>query len=288
MTLPRRLLLSLALLLAFAAPAAAQRPCGTVMPTPEEYQRLLDRMPSTRMTACVGGHVAVAVHVLTNGATGLVTMPQITAQIAELNANFAPWGYTFSLASVDYTNNAAWFSDPSGNETALTNALAIDPAHTLNLYLCDPNGFLGYTYLPDAFPENSKYNAVYVHYATLPGGWFTPYDLGRTATHEIGHYFGLWHTFDNGCSPGDFVDDTPAEASAAGGCPIGRDTCPAPGVDPIHNYMDYTDDACYTEFSPGQAARMCAMLATYRPSLLTSGPVPARPSTWGRLKLSYR
>ena len=87
--------------------------------------------------------------------------------------------------------------------------------------------------------------------------------------HEVGHYLGLFHTFQGGCAePGDFVEDTPAEASPAFGCPVGRNTCPEPGDDPIHNYMDYTDDACLTEFTDGQDALMDAVVPVYRPSLL--------------------
>ncbi|EKG13569.1 Peptidase M43 pregnancy-associated plasma-A [Macrophomina phaseolina MS6] len=77
---------------------------------------------------------------------------------------------------------------------------------------------------------------------------------------RAGHWFGLYHTFTGGCNPlsgGDYVDDTPYQASQSEGCPIGRDSCPdQPGLDPIHNYMDYSDDACYEEFTPDQGAKM--------------------------------
>ncbi|KAK7429843.1 hypothetical protein QQZ08_003688 [Neonectria magnoliae] len=97
---------------------------------------------------------------------------------------------------------------------------------------------------------------------TMPGftagqGAFEDWNLGHLAVHEAGHWFGLNHTFAGGCSePGDFVADTPAQLTQIYGCPVGSDSCPNnEGVDPIHNFMGYTNDNCTNEFTPGQKDR---------------------------------
>ncbi|KAF4823424.1 Extracellular metalloprotease [Colletotrichum tropicale] len=90
---------------------------------------------------------------------------------------------------------------------------------------------------------------------------------GHIAIHEVGHWFGLYHTFHGRFCDGinDQVADTPAQAGASSGCPVGRDSCPdAPGLDPIHNFMDYSDDTCTTEFTPGQEERMHQQFDVYR------------------------
>lgn len=216
--------------------------------------------------------IPVAFHVVhrTNG-VGNITNAQIADQIDVLNAAFAGTGFSFFLSSTTRTANNTWHTGcySSGTERKMKNALAVSVPTTLNIYTCAPSGgILGYAYLPSALPESDKRHGVVLLYSSLPGGSAAPYNLGDTGTHEVGHYLGLDHTFQGGCSsPGDSVSDTPPEASAAFGCPVGRDTCAGGGVDPIFNFMDYTDDACMDEFTTGQASRMQAQVALYKPSL---------------------
>jgi len=215
--------------------------------------------------------VDVVVHVITSGSSGNVTATAIDRQIAVLNGAYSRANLAFRLVAVDRTSNAAWFGMTPGSaaERQAKNALAWDSGHYLNLYTANPGqGLLGWATFPWDRAGQPKLDGVVVLHSSLPGGASAPYHLGDTATHEVGHWLGLYHTFQGGCgSTGDSVADTPAERSAAYGCPVGRDSCVAAGVDPIRNFMDYTDDACMNTFSPGQSTRIAAMIGAYRPGL---------------------
>ncbi len=220
--------------------------------------------------SATGGTVNVYFHVITNtSGAGNILDQMINQQISVLNAAFAPSGWSFNLASVDRTANNSWYGMGLGTaaEQQAKNALRQGSADDLNIYSANPGGgLLGWATFPQNYASNPKNDGVVVLHSSLPGGSAAPYNLGDTATHEVGHWMGLFHTFQGGCAKkgGDLVDDTPSERSAAFGCPVGRDTCRGGGLDPIRNFMDYTDDACMNTFSGGQDGRMDAQFTTYR------------------------
>lgn len=218
-----------------------------------------------------GGNIPVYWHVITNtSGQGAPTSAQISQQIAVLNAAYAAAGFTFNLVQTTTTANNSWYTCTGGTcESQMKNALRQGGAGTLNIYSNNMGGgLLGWATFPSNYNSQPKLDGVVVLYSTLPGGNASPYNLGDTGTHEVGHWLGLYHTFQGGCNnPGDSVSDTPAEKSPAYGCPTGRNSCRTkPGLDPITNFMDYTDDACMNTFSAGQNSRMNAQFTQYRPT----------------------
>ncbi len=118
------------------------------------------------------------------------------------------------------------------------------------------------------------------------------YNQGRTATHEVGHYLGLFHTFQGGCSntysSGDRLVDTNPHQSQTFGCPTGATGgCAGGELDPITNYMNYTDDTCMTEFSPEQVNRMRCSLVNYRSLLFNALPIAEFQATVSELSVQF-
>jgi hypothetical protein len=219
--------------------------------------------------------IPVIVHVVAENTTragGYIPDSMITNQISVLNQAYAggtggaATAFGFSLTKITRTVNPSWYPivDGSAAERAMKSALREGGDGTLNIYTGElADDLLGWA----TFPQSTinSYDGVVALAESLPGGTVANYNLGDTATHEVGHWLNLYHTFQGGCSStGDRVSDTPSERSPAFECPTGRNTCPSTGVDPIHNFMDYTYDSCMNEFTPGQASRMLDAWNAYR------------------------
>lgn len=222
--------------------------------------------------------VLVYFHVVTpDGVTGNVSDSQIEQQILVMNLAFSGFyggpdtGFRFVLAEVTRTTNSEWYEAGPGShaEREMKKALGEDGPNVLNFYSTTAGPYLGWAYLPGLTRPRQYLDGIVVDWESMVGtstAYEGRYDLGLTAVHEAGHWLGLEHTFFRGCSAkGDYVEDTPPMKEPTSGCPVGKDTCPNdPGLDPVQNYMDYSYDACYSEFTPGQAARMQAHWNAFR------------------------
>jgi hypothetical protein len=219
------------------------------------------------------------VHVVSDGAIGNVSDRAIRDQIRVLDMTYGGFeggvatGFDFDLVGVTRTDNATWhYASDFESESAMKQALRTGGPDTLNMYLTTAGPYLGWAYYPSIVddPTFAYLDGVVIDWESMLGTSDTyagQYDQGETATHEVGHWLNLAHTFEGKCGrEGDGVADTPSERTPTSGCPIGKDTCPAPGLDPIHNYMDYSYDTCYTEFTAGQTARMQDAWLSWRAS----------------------
>lgn len=246
-------------------------------PVSAAEQRAISRRTARRLSGTRGtgpgdgATIRVHVHVMAakNGA-GNVPRAVLQDQVDVLNQTYAgaesvdaaETGFSFTLASVDRFFVTKWHRDKASKKYRTQTRKG--GARALNVWLVDFS-YLGVATFPWNYDRSPAIDGVRLNVGSLPGGDIPDYDLGETATHEVGHWLGLFHTFQGGCSEtNDEVDDTPAQGQSSRGCPEGNDTCDLPGDDPIHNYMDYSVDTCYTQFTPGQSTRMNEMWTAYR------------------------
>lgn len=268
---------------------AGQR-CQTEQPTEEEANAIEARFMEELLYGrglgeqSISSPVSITVnfHVIRSSTgAGDVSDSRLNSQIATLNAAYSGRGFTFVRGTTDRTNNSSWYTMQPGTSAEqnakynFTASASNNPSFVLNFYTAAPGGgLLGWATFPWNVASNPRMDGVVILHSSINGGSATPYNLGDTGVHEVGHWLGLYHTFQSGCgtgnntTSGDRVADTWAEASPASGCPTGRNTCTSiSGNDPITNFMDYTTDSCMNTFTTGQANRMVSMAASYRPSL---------------------
>ena len=254
--------------------------------------------------------IPVVVHVIYNNATQNISTAQIQSQIDILNDDFGLlnsdsldyshpfWHYTadteieFCLATRDpngkatsgitrtYTDSLSFAGDGYEKYTSTGGKDNWDPTKYLNLWVCDlsaSNGTLGYASFPSDLDSNPDEDGVVINYTAFGniGTATAPNDLGRTATHEVGHWLNLRHIWGDSTCGDDFVADTEPAEKDNYGCPIfphnANSNCGSGADGEMYmNYMDYVDDTCMVMFTTGQGMRMHAALNVERAGLLTS------------------
>lgn len=213
--------------------------------------------------------IKVFFHVINKGnlvSDGNISDAQIDEQMKVLNDAYKSTHFQFDPPTINRKTSPQWFTmgKDSDEEKAAKQDLRVMKKDVLNIYTANI-GTYGWAAYPQELSLNPYNDGVVILFSTLPGGTSTPYNEGKTMVHEVGHWLGLFHTFEGGCTaPGDWVADTPAEAVEHRGCDS-RNSCPdEPDWDPIENFMDYSSDACTRQFTAGQSERMDQMFAAYR------------------------
>ncbi len=321
MKLQRHLLSTLCLLFITSIGFSQHRNCGTMehLQMQESIdQKRLDKLQRierhtqgvlANTQRMVDGVITIPVvfHVVYNGAAENISDAQINSQMTVINDDFRrtnsdannTWSQAadteiqFCLASVDpngqpttgitrtSTTRTSFGTNDAVKSTSTGGVNAWPADQYLNIWICDiGGGILGYAQFPGGNPATDGVVNDYRYTGTV-GAATAPFDLGRTLTHEIGHYLNLRHIWGDGnCNADDFVTDTPASDGANYGCATGHISCSS--VDMVQNYMDYSDDACMNLFTAGQTARMRAIFEPggARESLLSSSACgPAGPPT---------
>lgn len=271
---------------------AENRRCGTDAPSTGDRARIAglesEFLANTRVAeADFALTIQVAFIHVVDGATGKITQEQREEQIAVMNKAYQSIGIDFKYNENDVVeiDNASFFT--MGHKSlrereCKSQNQAIEPKKGLNFYTAGPaGGILGWATFPWELEGDPKMDGVVMLHSTLPGGASANFNLGLTAVHEVGHWLGLYHTFQDGCSgDGDAVADTPSHSGPNFGKPADagqpHNLCPsepANALCPIHNFMNYVDDDTMSEFTSGQKVRILAQIGMFRSDLVGAGVV---------------
>ncbi len=254
------------------------RGCATTRPNHYQIKRNDERIARFRPLA-PPDRLEIAIHFvhITNGLAGQIGQEQRVKQVEVLNIAFNPHRvfFTYDEDEVIYEDNLDWYNmDHGGSEERIAKeSLQKDPEQFLNFYTAGiAGGLLGWATFPWEIDGDPVRDGVVILDESLPDGNAAPFNLGQTATHEIGHWLGLYHTFQGGCGGyGDHVSDTPAHSAPNFGTPEAGNpynACEDDEFAPIHNYMNYVDDEWMSEFTELQENRIWNHLQIYRSELI--------------------
>lgn len=260
------------------------RRCGCPRPSYVKVRQLDAKMNEFRSANAAFRSAPGVIHIpvqfthITDGSAGTINAQQRKDQVDVLNDAYGKhnFKFTYDEANVKVIDNADWFRMGHGSaaERAAKTTHQVNPETTLNFYTTNGGGLLGWATFPWDLEGDPKLDGVVLVYTSLPQVGSPPYNLGQTATHEVGHWLGLFHTFQGGCSAtGDHVGDTVPHGGPNYGKPtVGQrhNACNPNDEAPVQNYMNYVDDEWMDRFSDGQVTRMREMVGAFRPELLAN------------------
>lgn len=260
---------------------------GTRMNAIEDFTRQVQENPLQYRLVNGVVEIPVVFNVLYKTSAENISQAQIQSQIDVLNEDFAATNADYNLTSTynsvkagniavrfvldavnrKSTNKKSWTTNDAMKKTAQGGIDPTSPTTKLNIWVCNMGGgILGYAQFPGG--SSATDGVVLDNNATgRTGTAAAPFNKGRTATHEVGHWMNLRHIWGDATCGSDLVGDTPTHNTANYGCPAAGhvSTCSGNPVEMTMNYMDYTDDACMYMFSAGQETRMLAVFATSGP-----------------------